>query len=58
MAIYYVLRLAAAGREMCRGEEAEVVVAMAMAEGRERPVADWQWVKKGRKSQDSRECVW
>ena len=39
---------------MCRGEEAEVVVAMAMAEGRERPVADWQWVKKGRK----RVCVW
>jgi hypothetical protein len=40
---------------MCRGEEEEVVVAMAMdgraAKGRERPAADWQWVKKGRESQ-------
>ena len=38
-AVYYVLLFAAAGREMCRGEEVEVVGAMAMAEGRERPLA-------------------
>jgi hypothetical protein len=39
MAIYYLVLPAAAGREMCPGEEAGEVVSMATTEGRERLAA-------------------